>query len=119
MRRHRRGEERRLRAYARTGVDAVVQPDTDDEAVARAGAAGAGPRLAGALARLRPADRDVLLLFAWAGLGYAEIAQALRVPVGTVRSRLHRVRTQLREELGPAPDPGSVLDLDATVEMKR
>ena len=35
------------------------------------------------------------------GLSYDEVAQALRCPVGTVRSRLHRARQMLREALGP------------------
>ena len=44
-------------------------------------------------------DRDVLLLFAWADLSYEQIAEALSLPVGTVRSRLNRARTRMREEL--------------------
>lgn len=44
-----------------------------------------------------PADeRDALLLFAWEELSYDEIAEALGVPVGTVRSRLNRGRQRLR-----------------------
>ena len=43
-------------------------------------------------------ERDVLLLFAWADLSYEQIAEALSLPVGTVRSRLNRARTRLREE---------------------
>ena len=35
------------------------------------------------------------------GLSYDEVANALRCPVGTVRSRLHRARQMLREALGP------------------
>ena len=35
-----------------------------------------------------------------AGRSYEEIAQALDIPVGTVRSRIHRGRSQLREALG-------------------
>ncbi|MEU7532462.1 sigma factor-like helix-turn-helix DNA-binding protein, partial [Saccharothrix sp. NPDC042600] len=52
--------------------------------------------LAGALAGLDPGDRDVLLLTSWAGLDSNEVAEALGIPVGTVRSRLHRVRRRLR-----------------------
>jgi hypothetical protein len=37
-------------------------------------------------------DRDVLLLTSWAGLDSNEVAEALGLPVCTVRSRLHRVR---------------------------
>ena len=53
-----------------------------------------------ALAALPDGDRDVLLLFAWADLSYPEIAAALAIPVGTVRSRLHRARGRVRERLG-------------------
>jgi RNA polymerase sigma factor (sigma-70 family) len=49
-----------------------------------------------ALAALEPADRDVLLLFAWGQHSYEEIATVLEVPVGTVRSRLNRARGQTR-----------------------
>lgn len=57
-----------------------------------------GP-LAAALARLRAPDRDVLLLMAWADLSYAEAAEALDIPIGTVRSRLSRARRVLRTVL--------------------
>lgn len=40
--------------------------------------------------------RDALLLYAWTDLGYDEIAAALGIPVGTVRSRLHSPRARLR-----------------------
>ena len=47
-------------------------------------------------------ERDVLLLFAWADLSYEQIAEALRLPIGTVRSRLNRARTRMRDELTKA-----------------
>ncbi len=52
-----------------------------------------------ALAALPAGDRDVLLLIAWEQLTYKEVSQALAIPVGTVRSRLHRARTKVREAL--------------------
>lgn len=51
--------------------------------------------LSARVAALSLADRETLLLHAWADLTYEEIAVALRVPVGTVRSRLNRVRRRL------------------------
>lgn len=113
LREHRRSEERQLSAYARTGVD-PVQPAEADEAVARADAAGLAPRLAAALAGLRHEDRDILLLVAWSDLGYAEVAQVLRIPVGTVRSRLHRTRRRLSAQLGI---PVTAATADLTVEV--
>lgn len=101
LRGHRRSEERQLRAYARTGVDPATELDVDAVAE-RADAASLGPRLAATLARLRPVDREILLLFAWEGLGYAEIAAALDIPIGTVRSRLSRCRQRVRDELADA-----------------
>lgn len=64
-----------------------------------------GPRLSDALRGLPPADRDALLLLAWADLDYEQIAQALDIPIGTVRSRIHRARQRLRAFLEPAADP--------------
>lgn len=40
-------------------------------------------------------DREILLLNSWAQLDPTEIAVAIGIPVGTVRSRLHRIRTTL------------------------
>ena len=58
-----------------------------------------GPELAAALRTVAAGDRDALLLHAWADLTYTEIAAATGVPVGTVRSRIHRARTLLRAHL--------------------
>jgi RNA polymerase sigma-70 factor (ECF subfamily) len=48
-----------------------------------------------AIGALPEAERQVLLLFAWEELSYEEIALALGVPMGTVRSRLSRGRARL------------------------
>ncbi|MGI5380679.1 RNA polymerase sigma factor [Streptomyces sp. CA-251387] len=50
-----------------------------------------------ALERLRPAEREVFALCVWSGLEHAAVAEALGVPVGTVRSRLSRARNRLRQ----------------------
>ncbi|HXE51699.1 MAG TPA: sigma-70 family RNA polymerase sigma factor [Tepidisphaeraceae bacterium] len=55
--------------------------------------------LAGILETLAPEHREVLVLREIQGLAYGEIAQMLRVPQGTVESRLHRARSALRERL--------------------
>jgi RNA polymerase sigma factor (sigma-70 family) len=99
--RQRRSERRLYRALARTGLDPLPEPIAD-QVVRRVAAQGQQRRLAAALAGLSPADREVLLLLAWGGLSYAEIAEALGVPVGTVRSRLHRARRKVREALANA-----------------
>jgi RNA polymerase sigma factor (sigma-70 family) len=49
---------------------------------------------------LAEADREILVLAAWEGLAYAEIASVLGIELGTVRSRLSRARGRLRERLG-------------------
>jgi len=98
VRRHRRTEERRLRAYARTGRDDVVLVDVD-AVVDRADAAGLGAALAGALAALPRDERDTLCLVALAELNHEQVAAALRVPVGTVSSRLSRARHRLHSLL--------------------
>jgi len=98
LRRHYRAEERRLRAYARAAA-----PDADtlafDGVETRLDAAASRRALAIALASLGPGERDVLLLYAWAELSYEQIAEALGIPLGTVRSRLHRARGVVRELL--------------------
>lgn len=105
LRRHVRQEVRGLRATAR------VLGTTDDEGHAnrvadRIDAETQTRRLAGALAELDVGDRDVLLLTSWAGLNSNEVAEALDIPVGTVRSRLHRVRRRLRAEAADHREDG-------------
>lgn len=63
-----------------------------------------GPHLAAALQGIPAADRDALLLLAWADLDYEQIAAALDVPLGTVRSRIHRARQRVREYLDASED---------------
>ena len=97
LHRYRRAERRQLHAYSRSGVDRSVA--YDDEADARVDGSSLDARLAGALAAMRPRERDALLLYALADLSYEEVALALDVPVGTVRTWLHRARATAQREL--------------------
>jgi RNA polymerase sigma-70 factor (ECF subfamily) len=92
-----RGEKRKLRAYARTGID----PFEDFAAAATERASASGDRrvLLDALAGLKRADREVVLLHAWGDLTTNEIASALGVPHATVRTKLARSRKRLASEL--------------------
>jgi RNA polymerase sigma factor (sigma-70 family) len=94
---HHRREARRLRATGRLAAQPPSQDDRTERVIASMDARGRWPRVAEALAALPDAERDTILLFAWEELSYDEIATALGIPVGTVRSRLNRGRRRLRE----------------------
>lgn len=102
--RQRRAEVRQYRALARTGMDTELWQFTDavDE---RVSAEALERVLADSLASLPSKQREALLLVVWAELSYEETAQALQIPVGTVRSRISRARAQLRRELEMAATP--------------
>lgn len=107
---HRRKETRRYRALAKAGGRLPAAAESHDDRVAGAVAAGRlGPRLATALAELGQGDRDVLVLSAIGELSHEEIAVALGIPAGTVGSRLHRARRELRATLG---------DIDPNMELR-
>ncbi|WP_241176136.1 RNA polymerase sigma factor [Modestobacter sp. KNN46-3] len=97
---HERTERRRYRTLAKAAGQPEEHAADPAEAADRIDAQALRGPLAGALAALEPRDRDALLLLAWGDLTYAEIAAVLDVPVGTVRSRLHRARRQTRTALG-------------------
>jgi RNA polymerase sigma factor (sigma-70 family) len=94
---HRRSEARRMQATARLRAQGAPAGDAGERVDASLDAAELWPRVAEAVTELPDGERDALLLFAWEELGYDEIAAALDVPVGTVRSRLNRARMRIRE----------------------
>jgi len=102
LRNHWRAEQRLLALDAQLaaeddGTQALAVIDVVND---RLIASSLAPRIAAALQRLTPEQREVLLLHAWAELSHEEIAAALGIAPGTARSRLSRARAALRRELG-------------------
>jgi len=106
--RHRAAEVKQYRLLERLGPREVAEEATD-AIVDRVDAQGLSGPLAGALAGLSARLRNVLLLVAWADLSYEEVAEALDIPIGTVRSRLSRARARLRDALGGS-DPSMTVE---------
>ncbi len=94
---HWRSEYRRLDAVARLAARGIGGPDATERVNARLDVDAVWPQFAQAVVDLPSGERDVLVLRAWEDLSYDEIAESLGIPVGTVRSRLNRVRRRLRE----------------------
>jgi RNA polymerase sigma-70 factor (ECF subfamily) len=95
---HRRSEARRYYAVARLAArGATGGPALDDQVSDAVDARDRWLRVAAAVAELPAAERDALILHVWEGLAYEDVAAALGIPVGTVRSRLNRARGRLRE----------------------
>ena len=97
---HMRAESRRARTLAALPVP-LPAVFSVEEISDRITAAQLRPRLLRVLAGLSVADRELVLLVAWAELSCEQVAEALEIPVGTVRSRLHRVRAKIRRSIGP------------------
>jgi RNA polymerase sigma-70 factor (ECF subfamily) len=100
-----RGHERR---------QAVVERLRDDIVASSSGIAVA-PTVVGVeledqlgkvLAELQPDQREALLLHVWGGMSYEEVAAALEIPIGTVRSRISRACAVLRLQLEPPASAG-------------
>jgi RNA polymerase sigma-70 factor (ECF subfamily) len=100
-RHHRRSEVRELRAIAALGAEVST---ADDRSEGKLDAERLRAPLARCLAELPAEEADVLYLLVWAELDQPEIAAALEIPLGTVKSRLSRARGRLRTALD-LPDP--------------
>jgi RNA polymerase sigma-70 factor, ECF subfamily len=93
LRENRRAEERRLRAYARMPADIGSASDESGDHL--------DSGVSAALLELSHEERNLILLLTWADLTYEQLADALDLPVGTIRSRVSRVRSKLRGRLTP------------------
>jgi RNA polymerase sigma-70 factor (ECF subfamily) len=83
--------ERRKAARVECPADPVYDPTVDKALWVRQG-----------LDRLEPIEREILMLREYEQLSYAEIAELLRLPLNTVRTRLFRSRAALKSHLEPA-----------------
>ena len=90
----RRTARRHRTALARLAVTDEI-PDFADDLSGRLDDVARIKALHRALADLPGPELEVLALCVWSGLSYADAAEALHVPVGTVRSRLSRARAKL------------------------
>src|SRR5262249_43224965 len=89
-----------FRRQWRRGRRVVRLVDDDNDPIETPSAApDVAPAIQNAANRLSPILRTVFVLVDIQGASYTEAADALRVPIGTVRSRLHRARACLRPSL--------------------
>ncbi len=103
----RRAGRRHAAALSRLPRDEAVD-DFADEIAGRLDDAAQLALVRTALAKLRRPEREVLALCVWSGLDYAAAAEALGVPVGTVRSRLSRARAKLAQHMEPSAGRGQI-----------
>jgi RNA polymerase sigma factor (sigma-70 family) len=100
LRGHRRSEERRWRAISRAQslpllrIDPLIRVEESLDAELELAS------VAAALSRMTSEDRDLVTLYAWERLSYSQISIALEIPVGTVRSRINRIRKFMRHNTG-------------------
>ncbi len=95
IRRHRAVEAQHWRSFIGVARGDHASDGGVDDAMSKLDAEREVLALRSRIAALHTRDREALLLYAWQGMTYEEIAIALGVPVGTVRSRLNRVRERL------------------------
>ncbi|MCX6360108.1 MAG: RNA polymerase sigma factor [Armatimonadetes bacterium] len=108
-------ERARLTPLTEEASDAIVAPEDDPTD---------HTALAHAMFALSPAHRLILVLHYWEGLPYADIAAFTAMPIGTVMSRLHRARANVRkametqdESLTPAVTPDIRREVDAEIRL--
>jgi len=107
VRGHLRSEQHRIKALGQVAGQKVLAQGADEHTDDALAAAATLQCLGRALAGVTQEARDVLALVAVEGLSYEEVAAALDIPVGTVRSRLSRVRRDLRRAVAGSASPSS------------
>lgn len=95
--RNQRRSERRFAAALRRLPTPQQEPDFAEESLGRVNDERRMQRSLAFVRQLPQREREVFVLCTWMELSYEEVAIALDVPLGTVRSRLSRARARLRE----------------------
>lgn len=94
---HFRTQRRHHKALSRAANRFVdLAPALDDGVVEESHWVFLWDQVSEAIVELPERDREVVMLYAFGGLTYADIAISMGIPAGTVRSRLHRVRVEMR-----------------------
>lgn len=101
LKEHFKEEKRRLAAFSRAASRQVPPPEACDELVHNLDFKATAGQVAAALSTLSERDYTALTLDACAELSEAEIATALRIPRGTVKSTLNRARRRMLAQLDP------------------
>jgi RNA polymerase sigma-70 factor (ECF subfamily) len=83
----------------RGGLAAILSDESLEDPSAAAERKDMARSLERAIARLRPEYREVVVLFYVEGASYQEICEALDLPLGTVKTNLHRARKELAETM--------------------
>jgi RNA polymerase sigma-70 factor (ECF subfamily) len=94
-----RGRDRAVSIVSDTGGDGAAGADPGLQTASATAAVNSRIDVETMLASLSPEHRQVIVLRELEGLSYEEMAETLGVPRGTVESRLHRARAELREAL--------------------
>ena len=105
-----RARRRYAAALARIPLEGVER-DFSDASAERLGSEQRVKELLASLRRLPECEREAVALVCWQGLSHAEAAFALKVPAGTVRTRLFRARARLAADAG-ADAGGSAVVLE-------
>jgi RNA polymerase sigma-70 factor (ECF subfamily) len=105
--RHRKRHHHRLNILHPGGIGQIGEPvdlSRENDPTFAAERTEREAAIEAALADLGPEHRAVIILKDFDGRRYEEISDLLKIPVGTVRSRLHRARCELRDRLRPLVD---------------
>jgi RNA polymerase sigma-70 factor (ECF subfamily) len=109
---------RRLRAALARLPPLLDAPDHSDDVAERVDVERGMRAVRAACERLPRREREIVELCVWMELSPTEAATVLRIPVGTVHSRLHRAKARLRESIREAPHAGGHGPGDST-ELSR